>query len=154
MLTGMLHLHSVLRWLVIIVAIWSLIQYAKGMSDKKAFTKSDRTPALLFLIFMDLQLVIGLVLYFMGGFGIKAIQAHGFGAIMADSILRFFAVEHTLGMLIALILVHVGYAVTKKDIPDQKKFSKAFYLFLIAFIVIFISIPWPFRDLGRGWMPG
>jgi hypothetical protein len=58
-------------------------------------------------------------------------------------------------MIIALVLVHIGYAITKKkDLADKKKFSKAFWLFLIAFILMIAFIPWPFREnLGRHWMP-
>lgn len=154
MQTGMLHLHSILRWLVLLVALWAIIKMASGRSGKKSFTSADKRPALFFLIIMDLQLLVGLYLYFVGPWGFKNIQNQGFGNIMKDSMSRFFAVEHLLGMLIALILVHVGYAATKKNVPDQKKFNKAFWCFLIAFILILASIPWPFREaLGRGWMP-
>lgn len=154
MQTGMLHLHSILRWLVLLVALWAIVKMASGRSGKKSFTNADKRPALFFLIIMDLQLLVGLYLYFVGPWGLKNIQNQGFGNIMKDSMSRFFAVEHLLGMLIALILVHTGYAATKKNVPDQKKFNKAFWCFLIAFILILASIPWPFREaLGRGWMP-
>jgi hypothetical protein len=154
MYTGMIHLHSILRWVVLLVALWAIIKMAAGRSGNKAFTASDKRPALFFLITMDLQLLVGLVLYFIGNFGIKNIQAQGMGNLMKDAIGRFFAVEHTLGMVIAVILVHIGYAATKSNISDKKKFSKAFNLFLIALLIILISIPWPFRDLGRNWWPG
>ncbi len=154
MYTGMLHLHSVLRWVVLIVALWAIIKMASGRSGNKKFGAADKRPALFFLIGMDLQLLVGLYLYIAGPWGLKNIQAQGFGTVMKDAVSRFFAVEHLVGMLIALILVHIGYAATKKDIPDQAKFNKAFRLFLVALIVILISIPWPFREsLGRGWMP-
>lgn len=155
MQTGMLHIHSLLRWLVLIIGLWAIIKMASGRSGGKSFTNSDKRPALFFLIVMDLQLLVGLYLYFAGPWGLKNIQNQGFGAVMKDSVSRFFAVEHLLGMLIALILVHVGYAATKKAAtPDQKKFNKAFWCFLVAFILILASIPWPFREaLGRGWMP-
>jgi len=154
MQTGMLHLHSILRWIVLLVGLWAIIKMAAGRGGGKPFTKADKRPALFLLISMDLQLLVGLYLYFAGAWGIKNIQANGFGSVMKDSTSRFFAVEHLLGMLIALILVHVGYSATKKAPTDQKKFSKAFWCFLVAFIVILASIPWPFREaLGRGWMP-
>ena len=154
MQTGMLHLHSILRWLVLLVALWAIVKMASGRGGGKSFTASDKRPALFFLIIMDLQLLVGLYLYFVGAWGLKNIQNQGFGAVMKDPVSRFFAVEHLLGMLIALVLVHIGYSATKKNVPDQKKFSKAFWCFLIAFIVILASIPWPFREaLGRGWMP-
>ncbi|RQO30904.1 hypothetical protein DBR32_09335 [Taibaiella sp. KBW10] len=153
--TGLLHVHSLLRYLIIIVAIWAIIKAASGMSGGKSYTKSDQRPGLFYLIFMDLQLVVGLLLYVMGNFGIKQIQALGMGEVMKNGVARFFVMEHTLGMLLALILVHIGYANTKKaGLSDQKKFSKSFWCFLISFIVILASIPWPFRELGRGWMPG
>jgi len=154
MYTGMLHLHGVLRWIVLIVAIWAIIKMASGLSGGRSFTAADKRPALFFLIFMDLQLLVGLYLYIAGPWGLKNISNQGFGNIMKDTASRFFAVEHISLMLISLILVHIGYAATKKDVPDQRKFKKAFGLFLAAFILILVSIPWPFREaLGRGWMP-
>lgn len=153
MFTGMLHLHSVLRWVILIVALWAIIKMAAGMNGKKVFTPSDKRPALFFQIFMDIQLLVGLYLYFVGEWGLKSINRSGFGEVMKTAITRFFAVEHLVGMLIAVILVHIGYGATKKASPDKKKFSKAFWCFLIALIVILVSIPWPFRELGRGWMP-
>lgn len=155
MQTGMLHLHSILRWLVLIVALWAIVKMASGRSGSKAFTASDKRPALFFLIIMDLQLLVGLYLYFTSPvWGWASIKNNGFGVVMKDAAMRFFAVEHLLGMLIALILVHAGYSATKKNIADQKKFNKAFWCFLIAFILILASIPWPFREaLHRGWMP-
>lgn len=153
--TGMLHLHSILRYLVLFVGIWAVFAMYSGMSGKKPFSSKSKKPALFFLILMDLQLVVGLVLYFIGPLGYKNIQNQGFGEVMKNSVARFFGLEHAVGMLLALILVHIGYSITKKtDISDKKKFTKAFWFFLIAFIVMIAFIPWPFREsLGRGWMP-
>ena len=153
MFIGMLHLHSVLRWIVLIVALWAIIKMASGMSGKKPFTKSDKRPALFFQITMDLQMLIGLYLYFFGEWGMKSISRSGFAEVMKSSIPRFFALEHFVGMLLAVILVHIGYGATKKATSDKKKFTTAFWCFLVALIVIFAFIPWPFRELGRGWMP-
>jgi len=152
--TGMLHLHSVLRWIVLIVALWAIIKMASGKSSGKTFAASDKRPALFFLVCMDIQLLVGLYLYFASPvWGLKSIQTRGFAAVMSDKVARFFAVEHIAGMLIATVLVHIGYAATKAQVSDKKKFSKAFTLFLAALLIILISIPWPFRELGRGWMP-
>lgn len=154
--TGMLHLHSILRYLVLLFALWAIIKMAGGMNGGKTFTKSDKRPAMLFMIFMDIQLLIGMYLYFFGSWGINLIQkSSSMGDVMKNSVARFFAVEHIAGMIIALILVHIGYAAVKKPISDKKKFKSAFWYFLIALIVILVSIPWPFRmELGRGWFAG
>lgn len=153
--TGMLHLHSILRYLVLIVGIWAIVAMYSGISGKKAFSAKSKKPALFFLIIMDLQLIVGLFLYFVGPWGYKNIQSQGMGAVMKNDVSRFFGLEHAVGMLIAIILVHIGYSITKKkDISDKKKFTNAFWFFLIAFILILAFIPWPFRtNLGRGWMP-
>lgn len=152
--TGILHLHSLLRWVVLLVALWAVVKMAAGRSGQKAFTPSDKRPALFFLIVMDLQLLAGLYLYLTGAWGLKNIQNQGMGNVMKDPASRFFAVEHLLGMLIALVLVHIGYSATKKAPTDRQKFNKAFWCFLVALLLILASIPWPFREsLGRGWMP-
>ena len=151
----MLHLHSVLRWIILIVAIWAIVKMASGRSGNKPFTASDKKPALFFLIFMDVQLLVGLFLYFTSAtYGYASFKTYSFGEIMKTAVLRFFAVEHLIAMIIAVILVHIGYSATKKAPTDKQKFNKAFWCFLIALIVILASIPWPFREaLGRGWMP-
>lgn len=153
--TGMLHLHSILRWVVLLAALWAIIKMASGRGGGKTFTASDKRPALFYLITMDLQLLVGLYLYFSSAvWGYASLKNNDMGVVMGDKAMRFFAVEHIAGMLISVVLVHIGYAATKKNIPDQKKFNKAFWLFLVALVLILATIPWPFREaLGRGWMP-
>ncbi len=150
----MLHLHSTLRYLILLAAIWVLVKMASGMSGQKPFTKADQRPALIFMILMDIQLLIGLVLYFTGSWGYQLISQMSMSDLMKNNAARFFAIEHIFGMVVALILVHIGYATTKKQIADGKKFKKVFWLFFIAILIILVTIPWAFRtELGRGWMP-
>lgn len=126
------------------------------MGGNKAFTKSDKRPALLLLITADIQLLIGLYLYFVGAWGIKNINnMGGMGAIMKDKASRFWGVEHITGMLVAIILIHIGYSVIKKDIADGSKFKKLFWYTFLALVVILATIPWPFREtVGRSLFPG
>ncbi|HET8572945.1 MAG TPA: hypothetical protein VFL76_03655 [Edaphocola sp.] len=152
MQTGILDFHSAMRYLIILVALWTLIQLASGLNGKKKFTSVDKRPGMIFMILMDIQLLAGLFLYFFGSWGLKSIRSYGMGETMRNSMTRFFAIEHETGMLIALILVHIAYALTKKTkLSDKTRFSKPFWLFLIAFLFILSFIPWPFREsLGRG----
>lgn len=121
------------------------------MGGGKAFTKSDKRPAMLLMIFADIQLVLGLVLY-IGKDWFKVLISGGFMKLPAQ---RFWAMEHMLGMLIAIILIHVGYSVVKKNVPDATKFKRLFWCTLLALVVIFITIPWPFREIiGRPLFPG
>jgi len=152
MQTGILDFHSAMRYLIILVALWTLVQLASGLSGKKKFTSADKRPGMIFMILMDIQLLAGLFLYFFGSWGLSSIRSYGMGETMRNSMTRFFAIEHETGMLIALILVHIAYALTKKTNQSEKaRFSKPFWLFLIAFLFILSFIPWPFREsLGRG----
>jgi membrane protein DedA with SNARE-associated domain len=104
------------------------------------------------MISCDIQLLLGLALYFMNGW--YQMLASG-GEVMKNPAQRFFAMEHFALMLIAIILVHVGYSSSKKDVPDVSKFKRLFWYTLIALVIILVSIPWPFRELvGRPWFPG
>jgi predicted membrane channel-forming protein YqfA (hemolysin III family) len=90
---------------------------------------------------MDLQLLTGLVLYFFLS-PITKLAMSDFGAAMKNSDLRFYAVEHFAMMLIAVVLVHIGRAKSKKAKTDQGKFKIASIFFLIASIIMVVSIPW------------
>lgn len=151
MLTGIQHLHNFLRWFVIIFALWTIVKSMSGMSGNKPFGKSDKRPALLLMITVDIQLVLGLILYFGKGWW-NVLTSGGFMKIAAQ---RFWAMEHMVGMLIGIILIHIGYSSIKKNIPDGAKFKKVFWFTLIGFIIILATIPWPFREaVGRGLFPG
>ncbi len=136
----LLHTHSGLRWLVLIALIVALFQTfsRRGSTGSIMETKS----VLYTFILTHIQLLVGLILYFISP---KVV----FGAnTMSNSLFRFFTVEHLVGMLIAIVLITLGYTKAKK--ADQP-FNKAFNYYIVAFILILISIPWPFRELGAGW---
>lgn len=151
MLTGIQHLHNFLRWFILLFALWTIIKSMGGMSGGKSFTKADKRPALLLMITADIQLLLGLILYVGNGW-FTVLTSGGFMKLAAQ---RFWAMEHLVGMLIGIILIHIGYSVIKKDVPDASKFKKLFWCTLIALVAILITIPWPFREaVGRGLFPG
>ena len=154
MYNGLLHLHSVLRWVILILLLAAIY---KSISDKKgAFTATHVKLGLVLMIVADLTLLVGLYQWFTGPLGLKNIQAVGFREIMRNAYYRFFAIEHTTGMLIAIILIHIGRSYGKKDIPDALKHKRTLLYFGLALLIILISIPWPFRMVGAGrhWLPG
>ena len=154
MYNGLLHLHSVLRWIILILL---LVAIFKSLSDKnKPFTSGHRKIGLFLMISADLMLLVGLYQWFAGDWGLKSIQTNGMGNVMKNSVLRFYAVEHLAGMLIAIILIHIGYAHAKKNIPDPVKHKRTLLYYGLALLIILISIPWPFRLVGAGrtWFPG
>jgi hypothetical protein len=103
------------------------------------------------VIFADLQLVIGVVLWFVGARGYKIIQQQGWSAAMkGPAVERFFAIEHFAGMLIAIILLHIGKSQGRKAISDRAKHRRTLLFYLLALLIILVSIPWPFRQVGAG----
>jgi putative Ca2+/H+ antiporter (TMEM165/GDT1 family) len=90
---------------------------------------------------MDLQLLSGLILYFFLS-PITKLAMSDFGAAMKDAGLRFYAVEHISMMLIAVVLVHIGRAKSKKAKTDSGKFKIATIFFLIALVLMLAAIPW------------
>ncbi|HRO86289.1 MAG TPA: hypothetical protein PK110_15815 [Niabella sp.] len=149
--TGLLHTHSLLRWIILLLL---LIAIFKSLgAGNKPFTEGHKKTGLYLMIACDLMLLIGLVQWFTGRFGLQTILDSGMGAVMKDPVARFFAVEHITMMIIAIILVHIGKSFAKKNIPDAKKHRKTVLYYAIALIIILAAIPWPFRAVGasRGW---
>jgi uncharacterized protein YacL len=142
------HTHSALRWLIIILLLATVIDSAVRMY--RPFKENEKKLALFALIVMHTQLLIGLVLYFvspnMQGFFAK-------GGIMKDAVARFFVVEHLMGMVLAAVIITVGYSKAKKQAESWAKHKFLFYHYLFALLIILLSIPWPFRQAGAnlGW---
>jgi heme A synthase len=148
--THILFFHSILRYFILLFMILVLIQSITGIFSKRPFAKNDKLGALILMILCDLQLLGGLVIYMMNGWMGKMGQA---GA-MKDHATRFFGMEHPLMMAIAIVLVHVGYARAKKNIPDEKKFRTLFWCAIIALFLVMARIPWPgMKDVGRPFIP-
>lgn len=134
-------LHHYWSWLVLLAAIYTLYRAWSGFIGKKTWIKADNTAGLVFTILLDIQLLIGLVLYFFFSPFVKIAFAD-FGAAMKDSMLRFYAVEHILMMVIGLALIHIGRRKAKKAKSDISKHKITAIWFTIGFIVILSRIPW------------
>ena len=151
--TTLITLHSIVRWLVLLFALLSLITGLRGIGGHRDFTNGDKRTALYFLITCDIQLLLGLALYFLRGY-YRNFSSGDMGAVMKNSVSRFWTIELMVGMIIAIIIVHIGYAGTKGNRPHRSKFRRLFWCTLIAVIIILITIPWPFRQpgIGRPWL--
>jgi len=149
----LLVLHSVLRWVILLLLLAAIVQSYSGMSSGRLFSGGDRKLGLFLMISAHTTLLLGLVLWFFGPFGLSLALDNGMGAVMKNAVMRYWVVEHFVGMLIAIALITVGRGVAKKSIPDAVKFKRAFWLFLVALIIILATVPWPFRTgVGRPWI--
>ena len=155
MQTGLLHLHNILRWVILILLVLSIAKAYAGWTGKKAFSAGDKKVWLFTMISGHITLLLGLYQVALGRYGFLTTTLPEGTSFMKDKFFRFYWVEHPVGMLIAIVLMTLGHGMAKKAVSDETKYKKAFYYFLIALIVILASIPWPFREIvGRPWFPG
>ena len=148
-----LPLHNILRWAVLLFGVWTLFSALTGVISKRNYTATDNKANLFFMISCDIQLLIGLILYFNGAwFELLKTSAK---AVMQNAIPRFFAVEHAIMMIIAWLLVHIGRSMVKRSNSDAQKHKRSLVYFGLAIVIILLMIPWPFRQPGiaRQWFP-
>jgi hypothetical protein len=147
--SAFLHIHSVGRWIVLLLLIFAILNSL--IAADRPYIRTDNRLGTLLTIFADIMLLIGFYLWYAGPRGYKTYQAIGnMSAVMKDSVARFFVVEHLAGMLIAIILIHIGKAQGKKKISDRSKHRRTMIFYLVALLIILASVPWPFRMVGTG----
>lgn len=145
----LLHFHSVGRWIVLLLLLIAI--FNSLVAGQRPWIRTDARTGTILIIFADLMLLIGLAQWYWGPKGYKLIEAAGgMSAAMKDSYTRFFAIEHITGMLIAIILIHIGKAQARKHISDKAKHKRTVIYYLLALIIILAMIPWPFRQIGIG----
>jgi hypothetical protein len=148
MYTGLLFLHSWLRWVVIVLGIASLGGAVSGVTTRRSWLAGDNLRLVLFTTSLDVQMLIGLILYVF----LSPVTQSGFenmGLTMRDPVLRFFVIEHLFGMVIAIALAHVGRARVKKA-SDAVARHRAVLIFIgLAMVALLLSIPWPGMPGGR-----
>ncbi len=141
MYTGFLHLHGGLRWLVLLILLVVIFKYLTGWLSNASWKKADNILGIVLTSLMDIQLLVGLVLYFF----LSPITKTAFqdvGAAMKNADLRFYLVEHFLLMILAVAFVHIGRARSKKATNSKARFGKALFWVVLSTILIVVSIPW------------
>lgn len=144
----LLHLHSVGRWIVLLLLLIAI--FNSLVAGNRPFIRTDARTGTILVIFADLMFLVGLALWYFGARGYKLIESMGMSAVMKDSTARFFAIEHITLMLLAIILLHIGKVQGRKAISDKSKHRRTLLFYLLALLLILISIPWPFRQIGAG----
>lgn len=129
-------IHSGWAYIALLVLVIAVINAIIGMSSKKEFTPKDRKIALFGLIGIHVQLLIGLVLYFVSPLGLAS-----FGQ-MADKALRLTSLEHPLINLIAIVLITIGWSKHKKLTTSESKFKTFTIFYGLGLVLILSRIPW------------
>ncbi|HCX23356.1 MAG: hypothetical protein CMB80_31915 [Flammeovirgaceae bacterium] len=137
MYTLFLHLHSVIRWIVLILA---LVLIVKSIM-KGNYGKLDNILSASYVGMMDLMFLLGLVLYFFLS-PITKSAFSDFGGAMSNSAIRFWAVEHIFIMIVAIAVAHIGRSKSKKATDDNKKFKLQLIFYGISLVAMLAGIPW------------
>lgn len=130
-------LHNLFRWAVVVLMVYALGRMVGGLVQKREFTGQDRKSLSWFAISMDVQLLLGLVLYISNGWWSTLPGG------MSQSAVRFFAVEHLFMMVIAWVLAHVAAHGARASRLASAHFKRGALLTGITVLVILLSIPWP-----------
>ncbi len=134
--------HSGLRWVVLLLLVAAVITAFRKWQGRANYSATDNKIYLFALISVHIQLVLGLVLYF--------ISPKVNFELISDKLYRFYTVEHTVGMLLAIVLITVGRSRSRRMSGDGLKHRTVAIFYGIGLLLILVSIPWPFRNLGAG----
>lgn len=127
-----------LAYVLLAGLVFAILYTLFAYLGKKPFTEGNRKVALIGLICAHLQLLAGLVLYFVSPMGIS----NASGAAMKDATSRLYFLEHPLMMLLGIVLVTVGYSRAKKLTVDKSRYMSILIFFTVALIFILSRIPW------------
>lgn len=139
MYTGLQHAHSGLAYLallaLVLVIIWALVGAVSG----RDFQEKDRKIALIAFILCHIQLLVGLILYFVSPLGYSLLAG---GGAMADATARLTALEHPLINILAIVLVSIGFIRAKKLESSTAKFRSIYMMYAVGLVLILSRIPW------------
>ena len=125
-----------------------LARSGAGLARKQPWRQAEQRAGAAFLAALDTQILLGFLLYF----GLSPLTPKSFadlGTFMHVPTLRFFAVEHGVGMLVAAAAAHVGWARGKRSPDDATRQRRVLIGVGVAILAILASIPWPFLPYGR-----
>jgi hypothetical protein len=134
---GLIAAHSGLRYIVLALLVIAIINALVNLK-KENYLKKDKMINLFTMIFIHIQLLLGLVLYFVGP------RVNFSSWIEGIENTRFFAVEHALMMILAVIFITLGRRKAEKQTLASRKHKMILRYYGLGLILIFIAIPWPF----------
>ncbi len=140
MYIGLLHTHSFLRWILLIMLIWGIVDALTGYFNNQPFENKNNRLNLIAFITAHLQFLAGIILYL-----VSPVVKNGLlsmSTAMKTPELRFYVVEHGLTMTIAIALITIGRITAKKAPSDRIKYKRLAIYNIIALVLILSMIPW------------
>jgi len=145
----LLLLHNALRWVFLLLAVYTILKAIMGVINKTPFGTEDNKAAKFFIMVCHTQLLLGLILYFTSPV-IKSYMDLGMGVAMKDKLMRLQLVEHPLTMIIGVAIIQIGKIKVRKAYEDTVKHKRSLIFYSIGLILILSRIPWGNAPLLRG----
>lgn len=139
--------HNTMRWLVLASLFYAIYRAARGYTTGAAFTMADNVARHWTATIAHIQLVIGMVLYFQSPVVRYFLANFTTADLHFDMV--FFGMIHSTLMLVAIVLVTIGSAMAKRKQSDKDKFKTMFSWYIVALVIIFVAIPWPFSPFAN-----
>jgi heme A synthase len=134
-------LHSYWAYLVLLVLILATLNTLIKFFGKKEYHAKDFRISLFTLIVMHIQLILGVILFFVSDY-LSLISEEGMGGIMKDSTLRSNIVEHPFTMILVVALITIGYSKHKKKLTSMSKFKTIAIFYTLSLLLVLAMIPW------------
>lgn len=134
------NIHSYWAYIVLLVLVIAIGNALIGRISNKSFAIKDLRISLFALIVTHIQLLVGLILYFVSP-RFSAWQ-EGVGAVMGDSSLRLYLVEHPVTNILAVILITMGWSMHKRQAENGKKFMRIGLFYFFGLVLLLSRIPW------------
>ena len=134
-------LHSGWAYITLLILIFAVVNAVIGLSSKKEFTDKDLRISLFTLIVAHIQLIIGFIAYFVSA-QFEYVLDNGMGAAMKEPTIRLFVVEHPLMMILAIVLITMGFSKHKKQNTDKGKFKTIALYYGLGLLFVLSRIPW------------
>ena len=146
MYNGLLHAHSGLRWVALLLLLFAIFNAFRSQASGR-YEKKDKMINLFAMVVLHIQLLIGFALFFIN----ERNRVQFSGDWISNASLRFYGLEHLIGMLIAITIITFGRKKAEKLKNTRDKHRRVMISYGIGLIIILLSIPWPFRNLGGAW---
>src|SRR5690554_6291854 len=134
--------HSFVRWFVLIALLWAIFRACRGWFGHRPYTRLDDVAKYIAVAVVHVQFIMGLLLYLISP--IVSYFFHDFSRAIHQTETRFFGMEHSTMMLIAVTVISVGAMQVKGKGMDKAKFRAMAIWFSVGLLLILTSIPWAF----------
>lgn len=142
-------IHSWLRWLFLLAALYAIFRSLNGRFNDKPFGKDDNTAATILIALTHTMLLLGIILWFVSP-NVQAALSQGASVFMKDKVMRGMVLEHPVANIIAAFLIQFGRIKSKKAYEDKVKHTRSLIFYSLGLLLIISRIPWATSEMFRG----